>query len=231
MKLSESTVATYRRNLEVVEARRAGGLTGPMDLQLAKSQLNNAQASLTDDRGALGNAQRSLELLLGRYPKAELAVAIDLPALPKVPPTGLPSELLERRPDIVAADRRVAAAFQRLESARAARLPRIAITGNTGTAGPDLASILDPAHIVWNIGGTPSPSSMVVVAKPKRRCPPRVLGRLCLSGPGSLQRSGGCLAAETVVRERISFVQASVAELENAATIARKQYETASSMY
>jgi outer membrane protein TolC len=71
---------------------------------------------------------RALELLAGRYPAAALAAAETLPALPAAVPTGIPSELLERRPDIVAAERRVAAAFDRVEEAQAARLPRLSLS-------------------------------------------------------------------------------------------------------
>ena len=71
---------------------------------------------------------RALELLLGRYPAAEIAVADHLSPMPPPVPVGMPSQLLERRPDVVAAERRVAAAFDRVGEARAAQLPRISLT-------------------------------------------------------------------------------------------------------
>jgi outer membrane protein TolC len=74
------------------------------------------------------HALRSLEALLGRYPAATLALAADLPEMPGPVPVGLPSQLLERRPDVVAAERRVAAAFHRVGEARTAKLPRISLT-------------------------------------------------------------------------------------------------------
>ena len=79
---------------------------------------------------AYQNALRALEALLGRYPAATVAVAENLPGWPGEVPAGLPSELLERRPDVVAAERRVAAAFYRTEEAKAARLPRISLVGS-----------------------------------------------------------------------------------------------------
>ena len=79
---------------------------------------------------AYGNALRALETLCGRYPAAGLTVAEALPRWPGEVPTGVPSELLERRPDVVAAERRVAMAFYRTEEAKAARLPRLTLVAN-----------------------------------------------------------------------------------------------------
>src|SRR5499427_7366685 len=79
---------------------------------------------------AYQNALRALETLLGRYPAASVAVAERLPAWPGEVPVGLPSELLERRPDVVAAERRVAQAFYRTEESKAARLPKITLVAN-----------------------------------------------------------------------------------------------------
>ncbi|HTS22657.1 MAG TPA: TolC family protein [Casimicrobiaceae bacterium] len=76
------------------------------------------------------NALRALETLLGRYPAASVAVADRLPRWPGPIPSGLPSELLERRPDVVAAERRVASAFYKTEEAKAARLPRITLSAS-----------------------------------------------------------------------------------------------------
>ncbi len=91
-------------------------------------------------------------MLIGRYPGAVLELRETLPEAPPSPPAGLPSEVLERRPDLVAADRRVAAAFNATNQARAARLPTISLTGNASAASGSLSSLLDSSNVAWTAG-------------------------------------------------------------------------------
>jgi NodT family efflux transporter outer membrane factor (OMF) lipoprotein len=92
---------------------------------------------------------RGLEVVVGRYPRAELAVAADLPALPPPVPAGLPSELLERRPDLIAAERRVAAAFYEIQVAKATRLPSIALTASGGRSTSELLRLANVPSTFW----------------------------------------------------------------------------------
>ena len=73
---------------------------------------------------------------------------------PPPPAAGLPSELLERRPDIVAAERQLAAAYNRVAEAKAARLPRLSLTGNAGGASSKLSDILRPDQLAWQLGAS-----------------------------------------------------------------------------
>jgi outer membrane protein TolC len=83
-------------------------------------------------RAGQRQAQRALEILLGRYPAGEIATADELVPVPPPIPVGLPSDMLERRPDVIAADRRVAAAFFVSEQARLAKLPRFSLNAAGG---------------------------------------------------------------------------------------------------
>jgi len=100
------------------------------------------------------NALRAVEILAGRYPSASIDAGLTLPALPGPVPSGLPSELLERRPDVRAAERRVAAAFYRTEQARAARLPTISLTAAVSSISSDLFVMKERDNPVWGFGGT-----------------------------------------------------------------------------
>jgi voltage-gated potassium channel len=92
-------------------------------------------------------------VLLGRYPNAEMDIAGILPTLPPPPSAGIPSEILERRPDIVSAERQIASAFDATDQARAARLPRFSLTSTVSGASDSLSDILDPANVVWQPAG------------------------------------------------------------------------------
>ena len=100
------------------------------------------------------NALRSIELLVGRYPSAAVEPGMALPPPPAPVPAGLPSELLERRPDVRAAERRVAAAFYNVHAAQAARLPKISLTAGVSTVSSDLFFMKERDNPVWNLGGT-----------------------------------------------------------------------------
>ena len=99
-------------------------------------------------------ALRALEVLIGRYPAADVEVATQLARLAGPVPAGLPSELLERRPDVIAADRRVAAAFYGVQEAKAARLPSIALTASASDISSELFVLQDRDNPVWSAGAS-----------------------------------------------------------------------------
>lgn len=150
--VSEQTVADLEETLRIVELRYENGMVSSQDVALARSDLASARERLVTVQGSRRDALRGLEILLGRYPKAELEVAKVLPPVPSLPPVGLPSQILERRPDLIAAERRVASAFDAVDQARAARLPSISLTGGIGGASNALSTLLDPANLAWSAG-------------------------------------------------------------------------------
>ena len=137
----EAARESIRANEELV--RLAGdrvriGVGGQEDVFVARASVGNYRDVLRQLELAREQAIRSLELLLGRYPSAAAAIAPQLPGFPGEVPAALPSELLERRPDVVAAERRVAVAFNRIGEAKAARLPAIALTAGVSSISSDL---------------------------------------------------------------------------------------------
>lgn len=133
----------------IVQVQADNGIGSQQDVSLARSDLASAKDSQISAQGGKRDALRALELLLGRYPGADLEVRNNLPMTPPAPPAGIPSEILERRPDLVAAERRVAAAFNSTNAAKAARLPRFGLSGTLGGSSNELSNLLNPANLAW----------------------------------------------------------------------------------
>ena len=152
--ISDSVVESLTELNRIVQLQQKNGLATQQDVSLARSDLASSQDAAIGAAAGERDALRALELLLGRYPGADLDVRDSLPAVPSLPGAGLPSELLERRPDLVAADRRIAAAFNSREAAHAARLPRIGLSGTLGGSSNELSNLLSPANLAWQLGAS-----------------------------------------------------------------------------
>lgn len=149
---AEQAAAVYQELVTLVQARNQVGVVGMQDVALANADLDRARQKERAFATSEQQIVRGLEVVLGRYPKAEVALADDLPVLPAPVPAGLPSELLERRPDLVAAERRVAAAFHLIQAAEAARLPRIALTASGGKSTSELLRLAGVGSTFWQAG-------------------------------------------------------------------------------
>lgn len=136
---------------DLIRGRFNKGLTRGLDLRLALTDLANAEAQLADTRNQEQIVARRLDTLLGRYPDAGLIAKASFSELPPPVAAGLPSELLARRPDIIAGFERLRAADSRLESANKALLPRITLTASGGSGSPALAELADPRAAAWHV--------------------------------------------------------------------------------
>lgn len=137
-------VESEQATASVAASRAEAGAGEPIDNDFAQANLAFARDELSASEFAYEELVRSLELLLGRYPGATLLVVESFPEIPTMPAAGYPAELLERRPDLIAAEARVAAAFHRAQASRLARLPRLRLTGSAGVE-------LDPARGIWTL--------------------------------------------------------------------------------
>lgn len=136
--------------LDVTNSFYQEGLVSLQDVHLVRADIAQAAVSVQNTKSAHFSAMRSLEILLGRYPAANVEFSGAFPSMPNPIPVGLPSDILERRPDVRASERRVAAAFNRVEMARAAKLPSISLTGSLGGSSDQLSNITNPSNILWN---------------------------------------------------------------------------------
>jgi multidrug efflux system outer membrane protein len=130
LSISQQMVAAANQLVALAEHRRTVGPGNEIDVATAKAQLATFEDASRQVRFAHEQSLRALELLLGRYPAAEIAARNDFPTPPDEMPAGLPIEMLERRPDLIAAERRIAAAFNRAGEAKVAGLPRLTLNAN-----------------------------------------------------------------------------------------------------
>ncbi len=150
--ISRKNVSILKETMRITKVKYEYGLSSGQDIALNRTNLASAQEQMIRLEGIQRDALRALELLLGRYPSASLEIPDALPDLPPQPPAGVPSEILERRPDIVSAERKIAAAFDAIAEAKAARLPRFSLTSSVSGASSSLSEVLDPSNMVWRMG-------------------------------------------------------------------------------
>ena len=228
--LSENTVALFERNEQIVEARFDAGLVSRLDIIIARAQLATEREKLEQAKSATEQAVRSLEILLGRYPAAEMELAKDLDAtLPPVA-AGIPSEILERRPDLVAAERAVASAFYTISEAKAARLPSISLTGSTGSASSALIEILSLPNPFWSLAASlfaplftgGALQANVDIATSQHQAVLAQFSRTALQAFAEIETA---LANEEFLKRAVSYQESVVAEASEAARLAAIQYD------
>ncbi len=162
--LTERTIVNFQQNLTTVQDRYRRGIVSALDVHLAGQNLAAAQAAGPLFRQQLNEAKRRLEILVGRYPSGDLLASdldnpggwLDAEIMPEplAPvPAGLPSELLERRPDLQAAELRLHSSVARIGEAKAALYPRISLTANAGSKSRELSDVFTSFANYWNLAG------------------------------------------------------------------------------
>ena len=152
--LLDRTVADYARALQLTENLYHGGATAISDVQQAQTQLETARTQAEDTRLRRAQTEHAIAVLIGQeassftLPTASPGMQLPAPALDP----GLPSQLLERRPDVAAAERRVAAANAGIGVARAAYFPVFSLAGGAGTQAFSTSNLLTAPAQYWSIG-------------------------------------------------------------------------------
>jgi len=141
--LATQDVELYADLLNLAQIRERAGKVANLDVVEASASLNEAQSQLRKMQALYSEADRNLETLIGRYPDGKIQVDSMFVPVPPPIPAGLPDTLLERRPDLLAAERQVLVAFRTLESSKLALLPSITLTTGGGRLDDRLLEILN----------------------------------------------------------------------------------------
>jgi NodT family efflux transporter outer membrane factor (OMF) lipoprotein len=154
IKLLDETVSSYQKSLEITQNRYKAGVVGKNDIVQAEVLLKSTKVQAADLAIQRAQLEHAIALLIGKAPSditiAQLPLNLEIPYIP----LALPSELLERRPDIAAAERRVAAANAQIGVVKAAFFPNISLSASGGYQSNTLSDLLSLPSRIWSLGST-----------------------------------------------------------------------------
>lgn len=224
------TVGLREDELSLADRRARAGVVSDLDVLRARAELSQTRADLSDARRRRDNLEHALAVLEARN-AADFSVA-PAPWTPHVPdvPAGLPSTLLERRPDVASDERALAAASARIGVARAAFFPTVSLTASGGFASPRLGDLTDNESQIWSIG----PSVHLPIFEGGRNRSRLEAAEAAYRGAEAKWRQTGitafrevqdALADTTWLRERGSALDATVDASTAAAKLSRSRYD------
>src|SRR5512133_2956866 len=147
---AQETLDIYQEYSKLTDVRKQQGFASDFDVSQIKSRTAAAEDALY---AARAQTIRAIEVVTSRYPAGRFDVRRSFPGQPKAVPAGLPAQILERRPDLIASERRFAAAFHRVNEARTARLPRFVLSATSGLGSAALDSVGTLDALVWSLAG------------------------------------------------------------------------------
>jgi outer membrane protein, multidrug efflux system len=238
--VTRQTVTTRLASLELQRKRFEAGVVSELELHQVEAQAYAAQALLPFLENELTQQETALSVLLGRSPRAivgaspERGAAIEAQSVPPAVPAGLPSDLLEHRPDLRQAEQQLVAANARIGQAKAAYFPSIPLTGSFGTESTTLADLFTAPARVWLISVSAAQTvfdagrigSQVQAAQARQR---QALAQYQSAIQNAFKDTRDALVSQRKARERLEAEQARVASLQKALELARLLYDNGES--
>lgn len=228
---ADAMAAAARELVSLADDRVRVGSGSEKDAALARAGAANMEDSARQARLAHQQAVRSLEILLGRYPAAELQVAAQLPAMPGPIPVGMPLDMLARRPDLIAAQRRVDAAFNRVGEANAAMLPTIRLNASVAALSSDVLQLQsDYSNPSGGAGGTlyapiyrgGALQAQVAVRTAEQKEAVALYGSQVLRALGDVENA---LSASAILSQRVQLLGSALADNEKSLEMERHAYQ------
>jgi outer membrane protein, multidrug efflux system len=232
--VSRQSLKSLQTNLEILDAKLEAGDVDDrtaLEITLSRSDVLRAEANLAASQRQADAFRRVVESLLGRYPEGSIQGLTDFPSLRREVSVGLPSELLLRRPDIVAAEQRVIAATEDVQASWKALLPSFTINAGTGTSTTNkFSDLLDPKALVWDLAGRVSQTVFqggrlvagVELSKAQRQ---EIASRYAETALQAFREVETALAAEAYYLQQQSKLEAAVEQANLAEELALGQYQ------
>ena len=232
--VARPTIRDAEELVRLAETRSRVGVGNDEDVYVARAIGRDLPRRAAPDRArartGAARARAAARPLSGRAPPRS---APQLPGQPAAVPAGLPSELLERRPDVVAAERRVAAAFNRVGEAKAARLPAIALTTGVSSISSELFVLKDHDNPVWNLGANllapiykgGALKTQVEIRTAEQKQAVAAYASVGLRAFGEVENA---LSAEIAARDREQILAQTLADNQRALDIVQTQFKVGS---
>lgn len=234
--VTRATADAYAESLKLFELRFQHGTVSQLEVSQAQSQYEAARQSIPNYESLIRQQENLISLLLGRTPgHIPRGKRLDELTLPGIP-AGLPSELLERRPDIIQAEQTLIAANAQIGVAKAAYFPKISLTGALGVLSSDITRLFVPGADIWSAGGTiaaplfnfGSTAGQVKQAESLQQQAMFQYRQTILTGFREVEDA---LIKTTKSREQLDVQKRQVASLTEYARISRLQFEAGTSNY
>jgi outer membrane protein, multidrug efflux system len=228
--IARDSISASEKTGELARVRARVGKGDDRDVALADASLQSYLDTIRQLEFGREQALRALEVLAGRYPAATLDAATTLPALPQTPSAGVPAQLLERRPDVIAAERRVAAAFNRVGEAKAAQLPRISLTAGLSyitrsfylRESPDKAGAAIGALLQWPLFSGGALEGQVEARTAEQR---RAVAEYATIGLRAFNEVESALSAEAALIDREQLLRRLVRENERTVSLSEVAFK------
>ena len=150
---AQDTLNIYEEYSKLTDIQKQHGFASDFDVSQIKSRTASAQDALYTAQAVRAQTIHAIEVVTSHYPAGRFDVRRSFPAQLRAVPAGMPAQILERRPDLIASERRFAAAFHRVNEARTARLPRFVLSAASGLGSADLDSVGTLNALLWTFAG------------------------------------------------------------------------------
>lgn len=148
---ARETLGLYENYLDLTGVRKEQGHASDFEMAQIRSRTAGARDTIQTAEASRAKSIRAIEVITSRYPAGKLPTRTTFPDQPRAVPAGMPAQILERRPDLIAAERRFAASFHRVNEARTARLPRFALSSSNGIGSAELDGVGTVGAVNWSL--------------------------------------------------------------------------------